>query len=345
MTSISNNLNNPLYVHNNIQAVQNQTPNYLLEATDGKYNSLPRLKKEDSRIKKVAAKIFKIIRDITVISSITLLILALKARFTVRLTTRKMMKNLSPVAIQRLKERENKIQEIAKKAGLSKPEKFKLFIMSDFRSPAAAAGTATLITAPEYLVQPEDLPEDLKLERLDQKEISEEEWIVKFNKWLKTSFCPQEIKPFKSQFEVDKMIAYGKVWLQQFRNQQNYELSFEGIVGHELGHCYYNHTTKHALANFGWSLLSIPTLGISSFFQRHVMTPVHNKAEKAADMYSAKKFGTKGLINFFTDFREGAKSLHKKYPENYDANGNNPHDHDHPSVTARIEYLQNLKLA
>lgn len=337
--SVSNNyLGNKFADKNN----NNQTPNYLIEATNGKYNSLPLLEKEDSRIKKVALEIFKIIGNITLIYPLVVLILSLKARSVVKLSTMKTMKNLSPQAAQRLQEREKKIREIAQKAGLSNPGKFKLFISSDHNSPAAAAGTSTLITAPEYLVQPEDLPEDLKLERLDKNEISEEEWVVKFNKWLKTSFCPQEIKTFKSQYEVDKMITLGKVWLHQFKNQPTYEKNFEAIVGHELGHCYYNHSVKHALANLGWSLVSIPTLGISSLFSRHVMTPLHNKAEKDADIFSAKKFGAEGLINFFSDCRDACKSMHNKYPGKIDAKGNNPHDHEHPSLTARIDYLQKL---
>lgn len=331
--SVSNIIKDP---NNNIQ-----TPNFLIEATDGKYNSLP-LVDEDSRIKKVAIEIFKIILNITLIVPVVLLILSLNPSFTIKFYTRNTMKNLSPAATQRLQERENKIKEIARKAGLSNPDKFKLLIMSDARTPAAAAGTSTLITSPEYLVQPEDLPEELKLERLDKKQISEEEWVVKFNIWLKNSFAPEEIKPFKSQYEVDKMITFGKVWLHQFRNPSIYEINFEAVVGHELGHCYYNHTKGHALVNWGWSLVSIPTLGISSLFTRHFMTPILNKSEKEADIFSAKKIGAQGLINFFSDYREAAKSMHKKYPRRFDANGNNPHDHSHPSLTTRIDYLQKL---
>lgn len=212
--------------------------------------------------------------------------------------------------------------------------------MSDI-GPAQSSGNSTLITSPEYLVQPEDLPENLKLERLDKKEISE--WVIQFNIWLKSSFVFNTIKPLKSQFEVNKMIAFGKFWLQQFRNQSTYESNFEAVIGHELAHCYYNHTKKMALINWAWSLVSILTLGISSLFTRHFMAPHYKKAEKDADIFSAKKFGTDGLINLFSDHLEAGKSLHKKYPERIDAHGNSLHDHFHPSFTKRINYLQKLK--
>ena len=92
----------------------NLTPNYLLEATDGKYNSLPLVKK-DSRIKKVVLEIFKIISNITLIFPAVQLIFSLNPRFMIKLTTGPMMENLSSKAIQRLQEREKKIREIAQK--------------------------------------------------------------------------------------------------------------------------------------------------------------------------------------------------------------------------------------
>lgn len=320
------------------------TPNYLQEATDGKYYSLPVLPKKDHCLKTVAIKIFKILMEITLIPAIGILILSLKARWTVKFVTQETMKHLSPLAIQRLKERENKIRELAKKAGITHADKFKLYAWSNFKSPAGALGSSTIVIAPEYLVQPKDLPDDLKIERLEKNELSEEMWIIKFNKWLKTSFCPQEIKPFQSQLEVDGMLAFGKVWLNQFRNRKIFKTNFKAMMGHELAHCKYGHTTKHAFARFGWSLISILTLGISSLFEKHVLSPLYQRSEKEADIFSAKKFGAAGLINVFTEYAAACKTLHKKYPLFYDAKGNSLTDYAHPSFNDRIGYLKKFNL-
>lgn len=323
-----------------LPTIINQTPNYLFEATDGTYDSLPQFEAEGSRIKRVAKKILEIIGDVTLLIPIIKLLAALiLARPCIKLCSSKLMKNLTPIAAQRLQEREKKIQEIAEKVGISKPKKIKLFLLK-CGSPAAATGDSTLIISPEYLVKPEDLPPELKLERLDKNQISEEEWVVKFNKWLRTSFCPQEIKPYKSKVAVDADIASTKAWLGQFRNQTTYEKNIEGVVGHELGHCYYNHTTKLAFANFGLSLLSISTLGFALIFKEHLMTSLKNKYEKQADLFSAEKFGPEGLINFFSALQEAGKSLLTKYPGICDVNGDNPKDRDHPPLSARISYLQ-----
>lgn len=325
------------------ELITTQTPLHLLEATEGKYDSLPRFERKAVRIKKVAKKILLAIRDITLLIPI---ITAIGGVFFVRpimkYHTREAMKRLSSLGTQRFQEKEKIIQEIARKAGIPKSDQLKLFLMRDIQSPAAAVGNLEMLVSPEYLVKPEDLPSELKLERLDKNEISEEVWVVKFNKWLDTSFLLQKRKPYKSRYAVDKDIAYKIAWLRQFRFQARYEKNFEGLVAHELGHCYYGHSKKLAITNICLSLLSIPTLGLASIFKKRLMTPLKNAHEKQADLFSAEKFGPEGLINVFSAFQETGKTLHAKYPERFDATGNNLKDRYHPAFSERIAYLQKL---
>ena len=323
------------------------TPKELLATKGIDYDSLPVLPEKNKVkylghiVKKVALTALKM----TVIGALVLFAFKLLAEKIVRSSTLD-NKKLTPLGKQRLQETEEKIRSIAKKAGIINPQKIKLCVMNS-RSPAAAIGKSTIITSPEYLVQPKDLPEELNFARLDNQKLTEEEWVVKFNEWVRNNIMVSEKKSSKpkSQLEVDASIEFGKAFLRMYRDRDGFEKAFEAVVGHELGHCSHNHSFKHALADFGWDLLALPTLGISTLFHDKVLQPLHKKHEIEADLFSNSKFGPEGLIRFFKEFSEAGKVLHEKYPQKYDENGGNKYDHQHPHLGERIVYLNMLELS
>ena len=251
-------------------------------------------------------------------------------------------KKLTPLGKERLKEAEMKISALAKQSGVS--QKTRVFI-GNIGSPAAV-GKSTLMMPPHYLVQPEDLPAELHLARLDLKEITEEEWVVLFDDWVKQKIMIKEKKSSKpkSQFEIDTTIEYGKAFLRLYRDQKCFDKTFHAVVGHELGHCFRKHTLKSTLASFGMDLLALPTLGLSSLLKNKILQPFYKKHETEADLFSYKNFGSAGLISFFQEFSESGKVLHAKYPKKYDARGGNKADHDHPHLQQRISFLRALDL-
>src|SRR5262245_33077610 len=107
-----------------------KTPDYLLKATNDQYNLLPRLPKNSSNALagRVVKQVVKIIGEMTLIWPIVELSALFWIKPLVSIFTQNTMKQLTPLAKQRLKEREKKIQEIAKKVGIVKTRHFKLFV-------------------------------------------------------------------------------------------------------------------------------------------------------------------------------------------------------------------------
>lgn len=250
---------------------------------------------------------------------------------------------LSPVAKKRLAEMEKRIQRIAKIAGFTEPERFKA-VTFDAGYYAAAAGHSTIIISIEQLIKPEDLPSALHLRKLETGEITEAEWLVSFKKWKRQNFSNENNSHLPtSQAAVDYEIACSKAFLQQLKDNENEEKKFDAIICHELAHCKYRHTAKRAWATFAWKLLTPLTLGISSIFEKKIMNKLCRKQEKEADLFSAKKMNNaQGLNLFFNSYLGIGKSLHQKYPEQYDRYGNNLKDKKHPFITERIAYLARL---
>ena len=230
-----------------------QVPKKLLAAQGIDYESLPVLPEKNTGkavghfFKKVAITVLKM----TVIGAVAIFAIKQLAETLIRLNCSLQNRNLTPLGKQRLQETEKKIRALAKKAGFENYQQIKLSVQKT-GSPAAAIGKATIITSPEYLVQPKDLPEELKLSRLDKNELTEEEWVVKFNAWVGRNILTEKKSTPKSQFEVDATLAYGKAFLRLYRDQKGFKKGFEAVVGHELGHCSHRHSLKTSLADFGW---------------------------------------------------------------------------------------------
>lgn len=312
--------------------------------TGGKYAQLPRLVIDEKPVVKILCKTHKIILDVLLIRPILLLIMTFWSRLILFYEIESINdKKLSPLAKLRLTEMKSRVQALAKKAGIANPQKLKVFTFCCLGGPiAASSDSKTIIVRIEELVKPQDLPSELQLERVDRREISEEEWVVKFRQWTTQNFLIENSikKSYKSQAHVDLDIAFGKYFLKQFRNYEQNKRTLDAIIGHELGHCKNNHATKRTWAAFGWRLLSPFTLGISSFFENRVLNKLSQRYEKESDLFSAKKcHGAEALSNFLYSYLDISKSLHRKYPEVYDSRGNNLKDKRHPLLSDRITYL------
>jgi hypothetical protein len=238
-----------------------------------------------------------------------------------------------------LAEREKKIHDLAKTIGFARPNYIKVVIGNAGSSPAAT-GTPLLksvvIMPPEYLLKPEELPEHLKLSKLDAQEITEDQWIKEFEQWLPSHFVTNSIKKAKSKFEIDSRRMFMKVWLQLFRNQDVYNKSVEFILGHELAHIKNCDGLKAASVCFAWDMLSFATGGIIALLSDKVTKAASRGYEKAAEKFSANKTGNgqAGSL-FFQYILNGNKSLLNKYPELRHSST----DSSHPSEVERIRYL------
>lgn len=344
MGLISSNLNiitisqNLILDEKNQEAIQEEIPQYLFEFTNGKYKDLPLFsKKKISFIDRIINQIVQIILDIFFINPILNLV-----DFRKKTSFKKY--DLSPLAQDLLREKKNQIQEIAKKLGISSPEKFQLHLGDIYGScPARVTTNNEIIIDPKFLIKPADLPDDLKLEKLDKKEISKEGWVVNFHKWLKVNFNSPDEKNFESKCEADHEMAWAKTWLTILRNQDN-EKMFEFIMGHELGHRHFKHEEKRILVDFVISILSILTLGIASICKERIYQHLNIKFEKQADRFSAKKFNADGVINSLSYSLKTGRFLRKKYPKMYDAHGDYRGNLTHPSHIARIKYLKKMNV-
>lgn len=314
------------------------TKDALSKAYGINYDSLP-ARPPAAPKKGYMARVFSVIATMTVIGPVAMLSLKLLVIRSPQLFFKE--KSITPFAEERLKEVEKNVQNMAATVGIKHPNKIKVVLTKqNIGGVAAAAGKKLVMVAPEFLLRPEDLPEELKLSRLDKGEITEQEWILKFAKWRDSkAFTSGGNRP-NSQAEVDGILAYSKSVLHQMRNPKDRNQMHAAVLAHELGHCKKNHSRQKALATFGWDLLALPTLGISMLFEKKVMNKFSRKQEKEADMISLKANRSgDGLIKFFDDILVAGQTLHTKYPKRYDAQGNNIGDHGHPKLTKRVAYL------
>lgn len=288
----------------------------------------------------VEKSVFTVIK-LTVIGAIALFIIKFLTHILIRNASQFLTvdnKTVTPLGGQRLGETEKKVHAIARKAGLPNANELKLLLNKTGEQPALV-GLSTLVLPPEYVVKPEDLPEELNLIHLDNLELTEEEWIIKFDDWLHKNIVKGEVR-FKSQFEVDSFIERGKAFLRIFRDQKVYDKTFEALIGHEIGHYAKHHTIIGAIVDLGWDLIALPTLGISTFFNDKVLSIFYKKIEKEADLYSKSKFGSEGLIRYLHENVQLGKYLHSKYPHKYDEHGEDRLDLNHPPLGERIKYLK-----
>lgn len=321
--------------------MNNATKAALLKTYELDYDALPKIKKT-----LIPKNIKYLRRFVSAIATMTVIvpIVRLSSRLLILRSATFFLteKKITPFAEQRLKEKEKKVQDMAKTVGIKHPNKMKVALTKqNIGGVAAAAGKSLVLIASNALLTTDDLPEELKLNLLDQGKMTEEEWVLKFAKWRYNKVFTKDAKTPKSQAEVDLIVAFNKMILHQMRNQKDRDQMFDAILAHELGHSKKNDTRKLALASFGLDLLALPTLGVSTLFKNRVFNKYSRKLEKEADMFSVKaNKSADGLIKLFQDCLEMGKTLQSKYPKWYDAQGNNKGDSGHPKTTKRISYLK-----
>lgn len=308
------------------------------------YDALPKLpaspiNKHLRRFVYVVGAVVSAISKMTIIIPIIQCIVKLIFMACERKTSERSRKAQFPD--QRLQEEEKKVQALAAKLGLKNPEKIKINLDWNQNYPARTTGSSLLFVSPSFLLTPDDLPEELKLTHLENKTLSEEEWIIKFILWEKGKILSD---PLRCQFEVEMLILDTKEILNHLRNRKETELMYEGVLAHELEHIRKKHITKRILAALGWDMLAILTLGISTLFEHIVLAKLERKQEFEADAFGAKRLGTsKGLIKFFKVYLERGKIQHTKYPEFFDHEGNNKSDYAHPPLRERIAKLKAIE--
>lgn len=186
------------------------------------------------------------------------------------------------------------------------------------------SGARTLTIPPEEILKKEDMPTELQ-------NLEQPEWEKKYCKWMNTHFTAGKLHEPGFVPGLKHYIS----------NSAMTNLMFEALAAHELGHCYHNHWLKAVFATFGWQLLSLPTLGISTLFEERVIGNFMRPREKEADLFAAIKLDSaKGLVPFFEMPCVENKALKQYYPDQFDAEGNNRTDKTHPPLTERIAYLK-----
>ncbi|MCE5316042.1 MAG: hypothetical protein LLG04_01590 [Parachlamydia sp.] len=131
---------------------------------------------------------------------------------------------------------------------------------------------------------------------------------AKFSVWLAQEFLA--CKEFKADVDPDSHNI-----LKRLKNETVREKMFHAVVGHELGHSYYNHIRKDYLARFGLRLLSLPTLSLTSLFEERLMQKLKRRQEWEADLFSARKLGgAEGLIADFSQSLETGLNFHNGLP-------------------------------
>lgn len=280
-------------------------------------------------VREILIKTAFTLKNMTVICPLVELIIKLSTEKLVVYSLQTPPKRLSMLAKQRLKEKEAVILEIAKKAGISHPERLKLYVGSPYQG-LHAAGSSALFISPERLLKEEDFPEALKLEKLRRGEISEKDYFIKLAKWLTTDFT-QQTTPKK--IGIDTKVWFGWIF-------PHTTLVEQAIVGHEIGHCVMHHAKKALLVSSILRILSLPTLGLTSFFEDRLMRKMLLRHEREADLFSAQKAGgAKGLICYFATTLHIKSRLHQHCPRDFDKEGNERNDATHPPMTKRVAYL------
>lgn len=304
--------------------------NYLLSQNIN-YESLPLIPKKN--FKDRALTIFINVPKINPLCTIfaTALLFFLIEKKKTRTTLHKQSTILGQNCIE---EKEKQICQIAQKMGISTP--FKLNT-SKKAGCLAASGKNCIHVDPRYLFEKKDLPPELSLSLIDEQEISEEEWILKYAKWSYDNF--KLSLNFKSQLQIDTAIEYGREILDSMRNFLSFEERMGGALVHEFSHCVKRHTRTQILTHLFFDLLILPTVGTSFLMKKYVLGKLTLKQEKAADLFAKEKMCANSLIYFFQKLQIAGKALHSKYPDRFDSNGNNKCDKSHPALSKRIQYL------
>lgn len=283
-------------------------------------------------IPQIMKEVGKALKDMTVVIPLAQLIYDLCLPHVAR---NLLINKLSPLAKERLKEKEAQIKDIARQAGVAHSERISLLV-SPYKTEYAALGHLILIP-PAELVKKEDLPEDLHVDKFDENDLA---GIINFKRrftpWLTEKFLA--CKKFKKYFPL--------AFLKTLKNDKLRKKMFQACVGHELGHYCLNHYRKERLAQFGLRVLSLPTLGLSSIFEERLILILKRRQEKQADLFAARRLGgAEGLIADFSQDLYLHQMLYQGIPGSkvlnhcFDEKGNVLKDHNHPPLTHRVAYL------
>ncbi|MCE5317735.1 MAG: hypothetical protein LLG04_10335 [Parachlamydia sp.] len=278
----------------------------------------------------ILKKAAKVVKDMTIVCPLVELIVALATEKLFIRLSQTPPAQLSPLAKKRLKENEVLIHSIARQAGILHPERLKIYVGRPYGG-IYAAGSSALSIPPERLLKKEDFPEHLSLDKFQRGEISD--YFFKLGQWLTQEFTHQK--------EVKKIGVDTKIWFKRiFPFNSIAENVFRGIVGHEIAHCVSHDAKKKLLFSTVLRILSLPTLGLTLLFEDRLMRRMLLRHEKEADLFSARKVrGARGLISLFVLSLEYKQSRYRKFPQNYDQEGNERNDPTHPPMTQRIAYL------
>ncbi len=261
--------------------------------------------------------------------------------------------SFSPLAQQRFHETKLKIQQIAQKVGIQNPERISLLLNTSIADSPAAYGSvlteSVISISPHWLVQPEDLPKELHLKRLENGELSEEMWLSLFEIWLWNDFLNRE-NPLllygRTKQSTDELRLAAKVWLTARRNQKEYDEVFEFVIGHECGHIKSSHNFLHNLARLGWGLLAFLSFGTLTPLTKKVLNCVSRIHESEADAIGANKTGKAlGGVRFFEIIQERRKEMRAKYPDlakKFNEDGDRTKEYSHPQGSERIRTLRQI---
>ncbi len=229
--------------------------------------------------------------------------------------------------------------------------------------------TPTILLSPEFLYSADTLPAELSLTQLASNQLTEDEWIFRYEAWLIENFSktkPEDVKDkfFSSQAQIHERHLHYQLMLRYYQTPKAYNNVRYGMLAHELSHFYHRDDLKQCfftliaqLAIFKFSssnsvalCLSIATFFFQKFAQRLI--------EKRADSWPATL-----PINNDINARLGMKQylygitvLEQKFFEYYPELQMNPSGvigrlrsimhgltESHPSEEERIQALSNVK--
>ena len=274
---------------------------------------------------------------------------ALTAAYPLSLSKTFQPARLSQKCVETQTSTEQKIQALAKKMGIISSEKIKVCVAGNESGrlgenffPAAMGSTyrqPVVLMQPQWLLNPEDLPSNLSVDRINAKTISVDEWISNFEFWLLNEFTEGH-DPFSSKLTVDTYRLCLQLWLKAFCNQELYQKLTDFLLGHELGHIHHADHLKNCLATLGLQLLAFPLTP----FVPQILNAVNNcSSEKRADLFSVDHLGgEEAAIWFFQEVQKIQTILAEKYPELVIEKKQtvlSRFDKTHPSPAERIKYI------
>ncbi|MDF2550719.1 MAG: Peptidase family [Chlamydiales bacterium] len=242
---------------------------------------------------------------------------------------------------KRLNKLQEKVRQMAEKAGIRGANRLLLYPSATGVGFGAASGAFdSIVMIPlEFLVKEKDLPPYLSTKKVVEGQMPDQFWSVRFGEWLGCEIGQrQQIYP--SQIACDHRDVLLTSWRTVFQ-RPDYEQVREGIIGHELGHIAYRHSTlKTGICQIAYAIFSLCFLHIPLAFREKAMRPLSFHFEKQADSFVAEKLSNKKLRHFLQAILDGQKKMAARYPERIDSEGEFSLSKDHPKLKDRIHYLK-----